>query len=99
MLLMDACTKPKGRDGGGDERGGGEETWPAFAPHIILPEGWEEWIWVEVGGWGEGSLEAGGGPWGAPGTASPGPVFGVSSSWLTLVTAPDREGGQTARRP
>ena len=54
------------------------------------------WRW-EAGE--RGSLEAGGGPWGAPGTASPGPVFGVSSSWLTLVTAPDREGGQTARRP
>lgn len=65
MLLMDACTKPKGRDGGGDERGGGEETWPAFAPHITLPEGWEEWIWVEVGGWGEGQLRGG---WGAVGS-------------------------------
>lgn len=56
MLLVDACTKPKGRDGGGDERGGREETWPAFALQITLPEGWEEWIWVEVGGWGEGRL-------------------------------------------
>ena len=59
MLLVDACTKPKGRDGGGDERGGREETWPAFALQITLPEGWEEWIWVEVGGWGEGRLKGG----------------------------------------
>lgn len=38
---------------------------------ITLPEGWEEWIWVEVGGWGEGRLRGGvgghGGPWGAVG--------------------------------
>ena len=71
-----------------------EETWPVFAPQITLPGGWEEWIWVEVGVWGEGRLRGGVGPRGATGMASPGPVFGVSSSWLTLVTPRGPRGGK-----